>query len=106
MRNAIALDYPTSRTPEMVAGHELVLRKASMPDIHALLDLINGYAAQGNHAAAHRVRDVGEHPGFHAGFFGWRLSAAALFIFIPPPAARSDLSRWIPRSRAAESGAR
>ncbi|HYI95279.1 MAG TPA: N-acetyltransferase [Bryobacteraceae bacterium] len=47
MRNAIAFDYPTSRTPEMIAGSELVLRKASMPDIRPLLELINGYAAKG-----------------------------------------------------------
>jgi amino-acid N-acetyltransferase len=43
MRNVLALEYPSS---VMVDG-DLTVRKASMPDIHALLDLINGYAAKG-----------------------------------------------------------
>lgn len=43
MRNVLSLDYPTS----MALDTGLTVRKASMPDIHALLKLINGYAAQG-----------------------------------------------------------
>ena len=43
MRNVLALENPSVL---MVDG-ELTVRKASMPDIHALLDLINGYAANG-----------------------------------------------------------
>src|SRR3954468_18018454 len=43
MRNVLAFDHPYSQTAD--AG--LTVRKASMPDIHALLQLINGYAAQG-----------------------------------------------------------
>jgi amino-acid N-acetyltransferase len=47
MRNVLTLDYPTFKTSDMIAGPEITVRKASMPDIHALLGLINGYAAQG-----------------------------------------------------------
>jgi amino-acid N-acetyltransferase len=47
MRNAIAFDYSTSRTSDVAAEPQLTVRKASMPDIRALLDLVNGYAAQG-----------------------------------------------------------
>jgi len=43
MRNVLTLDCPTST----VLDSGLTVRKASMPDIHALLQLINGYAAQG-----------------------------------------------------------
>src|SRR5436190_10666886 len=43
MRNVLAFDHPHSQTAD--AG--LTVRKASMPDIHALLQLVNGYAAQG-----------------------------------------------------------
>jgi amino-acid N-acetyltransferase len=43
MRNVLALDYPTS----MAVDTELTIRKASMPDIRALLELINGYAVKG-----------------------------------------------------------
>ena len=43
MRNVLASDYPASHG----ADTELTVRKASMPDIHALLELINGYAAKG-----------------------------------------------------------
>jgi amino-acid N-acetyltransferase len=43
MRNLSTLDYPSALSPD--SG--LVVRKASMPDIHPLLHLINGYAAQG-----------------------------------------------------------
>lgn len=50
MRNVLTLDYPA----DSVEGEfsldglpSLTIRKASMPDIHALLKLINGYAAQG-----------------------------------------------------------
>lgn len=44
MRNVLALDYPV----EMARREpELSVRKASMRDIHDLLALINGYAAQG-----------------------------------------------------------
>jgi amino-acid N-acetyltransferase len=43
MRNVLALEYPSS----VMTDAELTVRKASMPDIHALLDLINGYAAKG-----------------------------------------------------------
>jgi amino-acid N-acetyltransferase len=43
MRNVLTLDHPAP------VGEDdgLIVRKASMPDIHALLRLINGYAAQG-----------------------------------------------------------
>jgi amino-acid N-acetyltransferase len=43
MRNVLTLDHPTFTTLD----EGLIVRKASMPDIHALLKLINGYAAQG-----------------------------------------------------------
>jgi amino-acid N-acetyltransferase len=43
MRNVLALEYPSS----LMMDGELTVRKASMPDIHALLELINGYAAKG-----------------------------------------------------------
>lgn len=43
MRNVLALDYPSSSWMD----GELTIRKASMPDIHDLLELINGYAAKG-----------------------------------------------------------
>ena len=43
LRNLSTLDYPSSLGPD----NGLVVRKASMPDIHPLLHLINGYAAQG-----------------------------------------------------------
>ena len=46
MRNVLVMDSPVA-----IAGHEpepaLVLRKATMRDIHALLELINGYASKG-----------------------------------------------------------
>ena len=46
MRNVLVLDPPAA-----VGGYEpespLVIRKATMRDIHALLDLINGYASKG-----------------------------------------------------------
>jgi len=49
MRNVLALEYPEAvgelYHPERAP--ELTIRKASMPDIHSLLKLINGYAAQG-----------------------------------------------------------
>ena len=41
MRNVLAPDYP------LAPDADLTIRKASMQDIHALLSLINGYAAQG-----------------------------------------------------------
>lgn len=47
MRNVLELDYATPRANDMIAGPEFTVRKASMPDIHSLLDLINGYAAKG-----------------------------------------------------------
>ena len=43
MRNVLALEYPAT----VMVDSELTVRKASMPDIHALLELINGYAATG-----------------------------------------------------------
>jgi amino-acid N-acetyltransferase len=43
MRNVLALEYPSA----VMTDGELTVRKASMPDIHALLELINGYAAKG-----------------------------------------------------------
>ncbi len=43
MRNVLTLHHPTSTALD----DGLIVRKASMPDIHALLKLINGYAAQG-----------------------------------------------------------
>jgi amino-acid N-acetyltransferase len=43
MRNVLALDHPVG----VAVADALTVRKASMPDIHALLRLINGYAAQG-----------------------------------------------------------
>jgi amino-acid N-acetyltransferase len=44
MRNVLALDYSVEMAQ---LEPELTVRKASMLDIHALLKLINGYAAQG-----------------------------------------------------------
>jgi amino-acid N-acetyltransferase len=46
MRNVLTLEHPVE-TIGMEALPEIVIRKASMPDIHALLRLINGYAAEG-----------------------------------------------------------
>jgi amino-acid N-acetyltransferase len=43
MRNVLALEYPSA----VMTEEELTVRKASMPDIHDLLELINGYAAKG-----------------------------------------------------------
>jgi amino-acid N-acetyltransferase len=43
MRNVLELDYPALMAPET----GVMIRKASMPDIHSLLELINGYAAKG-----------------------------------------------------------
>jgi amino-acid N-acetyltransferase len=43
MRNVLAPDHPASLTLDI----PLTVRKASMPDIHSLLRLINGYAAKG-----------------------------------------------------------
>jgi amino-acid N-acetyltransferase len=43
MRNVLAVDSSATAVLE----HHLTVRKASMPDIDALLDLINGYAANG-----------------------------------------------------------
>src|SRR5947209_6124346 len=45
MRNVLALEYSEEFDTSGVA--ELTTRKASMRDIHPLLKLINGYAAQG-----------------------------------------------------------
>src|SRR4051794_13409516 len=45
MRNVLALEYSEEFDTSGVA--EITNRKASMRDIHALLKLINGYAAQG-----------------------------------------------------------
>jgi len=45
MRNVLALESPEEFDISSVA--EITTRKASMRDIHALLKLINGYAAQG-----------------------------------------------------------
>lgn len=42
MRNVLTLD-----SPDVEIGSAVTVRKASMRDIHALLKLINGYAAQG-----------------------------------------------------------
>jgi amino-acid N-acetyltransferase len=44
MRNVLVLDPPASTA---VQDHPFHLRKATMRDIHALLHLINGYAAKG-----------------------------------------------------------
>ena len=77
-----------------------------MADIGALLDLINGYAANGDHAAAHGVRNVGEHPRFHGGLFRNRdCWAAALCTFIRPLRARYGRWPWIPALKRAEWGA-
>ena len=46
MRNVLAMDYPIE-TAHREPASALTVRKASMPDIHRLLKLINGYAAQG-----------------------------------------------------------
>src|SRR4051794_1000471 len=43
MRNVLTLTHPAS----IALDTGLVVRKASMPDIHSLLRLINGYAAKG-----------------------------------------------------------
>src|SRR5919112_394225 len=43
MRNVLALEHPSCS----VVDGEFTVRKASMPDIHALLKLINSYAAKG-----------------------------------------------------------
>lgn len=49
MRNVLALDYPEASADlhQHDTVSDLTIRKASMPDIHSLLKLINGYAAQG-----------------------------------------------------------
>jgi len=46
MRNVLAMDHPVE-TAHRDQGPALTVRKASMRDIHALLKLINGYAAKG-----------------------------------------------------------
>src|SRR5687768_17841457 len=46
MRNVLTLDAPILER-DILPSAPLKVRKASMPDIHALLELINGYAAQG-----------------------------------------------------------
>jgi amino-acid N-acetyltransferase len=43
MRNVLTLEQPAS----VALDTGLIVRKASMPDIHSLLRLINGYAAKG-----------------------------------------------------------
>ena len=78
MRNVLSVEPPVEAVP--APRH---CRKASMGDIHALLQLINGYAAQGRHAAAHRIRDVGEYPRFRRSHFpatAGRLRSAALLL--------------------------
>jgi amino-acid N-acetyltransferase len=45
MRNVLVLDHPVEAEQEH--DTRLIIRKATMRDIHALLDLINGYASQG-----------------------------------------------------------
>ncbi len=49
------------------SNKNIEVRKASMQDIPALLDLINGYAAKGIMPAAHRVRAFGKHAGLLSG---------------------------------------
>jgi amino-acid N-acetyltransferase len=44
MRNVLVLDHPSPATDH---GPALTIRKATMRDIHDLLELINGYAAKG-----------------------------------------------------------
>lgn len=46
MRNVLVIDPPVEAAHRETAP-ALTIRKASMPDIHALLKLINGYAAKG-----------------------------------------------------------
>jgi amino-acid N-acetyltransferase len=46
MRNVLAMDHP-AEAAHRDHGPALTVRKASMRDIHALLKLINGYAAKG-----------------------------------------------------------
>ena len=46
MRNVLAMDYPIEMA-NRDQGPALTVRKASMPDIHRLLKLINDYAAKG-----------------------------------------------------------
>ena len=48
MRNVLTMDAPADLSArELQHLPEVTIRKASMLDIHPLLDLINGYAAQG-----------------------------------------------------------
>ena len=99
MRNVLTLDYPTSTALD--SG--LIVRKASMPDIHALLQLINGYAAQGvmlprtEFEMSENIRD------FTLVFSAASCRAAARCTFIRPPAEKYDRSLLIRAPRVAAS---
>jgi amino-acid N-acetyltransferase len=81
MRNVLELDLP---------GHigesdkSLTIRKASMPDIHSLLELINGYAVKGimlprtEFEMSENIRD------FTLVFSGERLAACGALHFYSP----------------------
>ena len=68
----------------MVAGPEVTVRKASMPDIRSLLELINGYAAQGvmlprtEFEMSENIRD------FTLAFIGDRLVGCGALHFYSP----------------------
>jgi amino-acid N-acetyltransferase len=47
MRNVLTLDHPADAGSHTASGAPLIIRKAAMKDIHALLTLINGYASKG-----------------------------------------------------------
>ncbi|MEJ7606316.1 MAG: N-acetyltransferase [Bryobacteraceae bacterium] len=81
MRNVLALDHPSDFA---ASDSPLLTRKASMPDIHPLLTLINGYAAQGimlprtEFEMSENIRD------FTLAFSGQRLVGCGALHFYSP----------------------
>src|SRR5688572_12187691 len=79
MRNVLELDHVS-----LLSGGELDIRKASMPDIHELLELINGYAAKGvmlprtEFEMSENIRD------FVLAFSGGKLAGCGALHFYSP----------------------
>ena len=89
------------------SGMQLTVRKAVMHDIAPILRPHQRLRRQGHHAAAHRVRNVGDHPRFHRGHCRTATcSAAARCTSTAPPWARSARSRCTstPRPTAWDAG--
>lgn len=81
MRNVLELEYPVDFYN---TDASVYVRKASMPDIHALLQLINGYAAKGimlprtEFEMSENIRD------FTLAFSGGRLVGCGALHFYSP----------------------